>query len=285
MHEKHRIKTLCATDSPYSHIFTRDANVPLVLYYRGRIAQPEVPITGIIGSRACSSYGREVTKAAVYQALSRKEIIASGLSFGTDALAHETTLSHQGLTYAFLPCGLHRTQPVAHTALCEKIEEHGAVITPFAYGKEALPFRFIERNELLVAWCDTLLVVEARMKSPCMNTARIALSHGKRVFAVPHSLLEPRSEGTNHLLAQGAQVYLNDALLENPGMHPALDATHQEQGQKIITVLNDKPLGTGELVSLVGQETSLVMENLAAMEVADQVEYRSDGKWHWVGGP
>ena len=105
MHEKHRIKTLCATDSPYSHIFTRDANVPLVLYYRGRIAQPEVPITGIIGSRACSSYGREVTKAAVYQALSRKEIIASGLSFGTDALAHETTLSHQGLTYAFLPCG------------------------------------------------------------------------------------------------------------------------------------------------------------------------------------
>ena len=282
-HEAHQIETLCAADWHYRHIYTHDAHVPLVLYYRGRLTQPEVPIIGIIGSRSCTSYGRRVTKEAVREAVAKKEIVASGLSFGTDALAHERTLALQGITYAFLPCGLHTAQPKAHTQLMEKICENGAVISPSVYGKESLPFRFIGRNELLAAWCNTLLVVEAQIKSGSMHTARTALAKGKRVLAVPNSLLEPKSHGTNHLLSEGAHVYLNDTLLNPPIVPNPREKTIQ--GQKIITVLTEKPLGTGELVSLVGQETSLVMENLAALETTDQVEYRSDGKWHRVGGP
>jgi hypothetical protein len=60
---------------------------------------------------------------------------------------------------------------------------------------------------------------------------------------------------------------------------------NQNQVVKIITALEAHPLGTGELVASVGDESSLVMESLAAMELAEQIEYRSDGKWHRVGGP
>ena len=290
-HEEHHIETLCGADLHYRHIYAHDPKVPLVLYYRGKLAQPEIPQIGIIGSRSCSSYGRRVTREAVREAVAQGKVIASGLSFGIDALAHETTLALGGTTYAFLPCGLHAAQPAAHAQLMERIISNGAVVTPYSYGKEALPFRFIERNDLLAAWSDTLLVVEARIQSGSIRTARTAMAKGKRVFAVPNSLLEPNSHGTNHLLAEGAHVYLNDSLLATPvardilGPHDANGTAAQGQGQRILTILTEKPLGTGDLVSLVGQETPLVMESLAAMEVADQVEYRSDGRWHRVGGP
>jgi DNA processing protein len=165
----------------------------------------------------------------------------------------------------------------------ENIIAHGAVLTPYPYGKEALPFRFIQRNGILASWCDPLIVVEARLKSGSVLTARKALSKGERVLAVPNSLLEPRSGGTNQLLAEGAAAYLNDELLDNHN-GPIMQG-NQNQVVKIITALEAHPLGTGELVASVGDESSLVMESLAAMELAEQIEYRSDGKWHRVGGP
>ena len=58
-HEKQDIKTLCANDWRYTAIFQRDAQAPLVLYYRGNLAEPDVPVIGIIGSRSCTSYGRK----------------------------------------------------------------------------------------------------------------------------------------------------------------------------------------------------------------------------------
>lgn len=78
----------------------------------------------------------------------------------------------------------------------ERIAETGLVLTPYAYGREALPFRFIGRNDLLASWCSSLLVVEARTQSGSMYTAHSALAKGKRV----NSLLEPKSSGTNLLL-------------------------------------------------------------------------------------
>ena len=80
---------------------------------------------------------------------------------------------------------------IASAALMEKIADTGAVITPYAFGKEVLPFRFIGKNSVLASWCDSLLVIEARSKSGSMNTARSALQKGRRVLAVPNSLLEP----------------------------------------------------------------------------------------------
>lgn len=203
-HDAHDIETLCAANWHYRNIFAHDRRAPLVLYYRGKLAKPEVPMVGIIGTCSCTSYARKVTKAAVREAVAKGEVVASGLSFGIEALAHETTLSLRGTTYAFLPCGLNKVQPSSHEKLMERIIDHGAVISPYPHGKEALPFRFIGRNDLLAAWCDPLLVVEVRLKSGCMHTARRALAKGKRVFAAPNSLLEIKSAGTNQLLSEGA---------------------------------------------------------------------------------
>lgn len=277
--EKACIKTLDGASPCYRDIFSTDEKAPLVLYYRGRLSDSSIPVVGVVGSRACTSYGRLVTKAAVSDLVGEGSIVASGLSFGIDALAHETTLACGGITYAFLPCGLHKAQPASHADLMERIADTGAVITPYAYGREALRFRFLGRNELLASWCNTLLVVEASIKSGSMYTARSALSKAKQVLAVPNSLLESKSSGTNLLLAEGARAYINDRLVVGESTVSPCSGE-----QLVTTVLASRPLSTIELEAWVQIGNGPVMECLASMELAGKVTYLSDGKWHLVGG-
>jgi DNA processing protein len=150
--EQHSIHLLSPDHPHYKTIYEADHKAPLVLYYKGRLSPPEIPITGVIGSRASSSYGNLVTKAAVATLVEKGNIVASGLSFGIDALAHQTTLEHHGITYAFIPCGLHKAQPASHTELMEQIADTGAVITPLRLwqGSFALPFHRKERSTCLL---------------------------------------------------------------------------------------------------------------------------------------
>ena len=311
-HNKHAIHLLTPHDEHYRHIYTSDQKTPLVLYYRGKLSHPDIPIVGVVGSRSCTSYGELVTKTAVTDLVGQGNIIASGLSFGIDALAHKTTLNNQGVTYAFVPSGLHKAQPASHTALMEQIADTGAVIKAYPFGKEALPFRFIGRNSVLASWCDTVLVIEARTNSGSMNTARSALKKGKHVLAVPNSLLEPHSSGTNLLLAEGAQVYLNDRLqgcdhtplqsvIESSSFSSSSSSsslssssflsscssfcsTHHHDEEAIIKLLRSQPRTTAEIKTLVPDSTLSVMESLSNMELADKIMFRPDGRWHLVGG-
>jgi len=285
--EQYQVKILCAHDTVYNQIYHAHADSPLVLYYRGTLACSHNSILGVIGSRSCTSYGRLITKIAVEEAVDNYQIIASGLSFGIDALAHEETLAHGGITYAFLPCGLHKAQPASHAQLMERITQTGAVISPYSCGRAALPFRFIGRNHLLASWCHTLMVVEARMNSGSMDTARNALAKQKHVLSVPNSLLEPQSLGTNQLLAEGARAYITTRSLTREGPHSTQQLTQDKHLERFITKqLHNKAATTAELTAgCASGDDSTIMERLAALELAHTIEYRTDGKWHSIGGP
>src|SRR6516164_9572933 len=56
-----------------------------------------------------------------------------------------------------------------------------------------------------------VVVVEAAARSGSLITARFALEHGREVFAVPGSPLDPRARGCNDLLRHGAILTENGA--------------------------------------------------------------------------
>lgn len=54
-----------------------------------------------------------------------------------------------------------------------------------------------------------MLVIEASQKSGTLITTKFALDYNREVYAVPGSPLDPKSQGTNELLKQGANMALS----------------------------------------------------------------------------
>jgi len=99
------------------------------------------------------------------------------------------------------------------------------------------------------------------------------------VLSVPNSLLEPKSSGTNLLLAEGAKPNLDDHLMQEQPSKASIP------GEGIIAkALLARPLTTTELQSWVQVGEGDVIACLTEMELAGNVVFRSDGKWHLVGG-
>ena len=204
---KNSIKIITCSDSIYSGIFNEYMEMPIVLYYKGEIKNK----TGIaiVGSRRCSSYGKKVVvEAAEYLAKNNISVI-SGMAKGIDGYAHTACLNAGGYTIAFLGNGLDTCYPKEHISLMESIIENGAVISEYPPGVKAKAEHFPRRNFLISSFSEKILVVEASKDSGALITANIAKKQGKKVFAVPSDIYSITGEGTNHLIFNGAEIYLS----------------------------------------------------------------------------
>lgn len=167
--------------------------------------QLSAPTLGIVGSRKVSQYGRVVTE-RFSELLARREVcIVSGLALGVDAIAHRGALEVKGKTIAVMPGGLSSIYPVTNRQLAKNILASGGTLIS-EYVDDFRPRResFIQRNRIIAALSDALLVTEAAEKSGSLHTAKFALELGKPVLAVPGSINSPNNAGTNNLLKSGA---------------------------------------------------------------------------------
>ncbi len=182
------------------------ASVPKQLYVLGDL-EPlrHTKSVGIVGSRAVTPYGQQVTTRLAGEIAQRGLAVVSGLALGVDGLAHRAALDAGGYTVAVLANGLDSIQPAANRNLAiEILEKGGAIISEYPEGTAAFKQNFVARNRLVSGLSDGVLITEASEKSGSLHTANFALEQGKVVMAVPGNITSGNSAGTNNLIKTGA---------------------------------------------------------------------------------
>ena len=190
--------------------------MPAGLYVIGKFPDPERPSVAIVGARNCSHYGyQESFRFGKALAAAGVQII-SGMARGCDAAGHAGALEGGGATFAVLGCGADICYPPSNHDLYIQIPQcGGGILSEYEPGTPALGWHFPIRNRIISGLADIILVAEARKKSGSLITVEYALEQGKSVYAIPGRNRDPFSEGSNHLIAQGAGIAASpDLLLE-----------------------------------------------------------------------
>ena len=163
----------------------------------------------IVGSRNASAAGLAFTARMSAELGAQDFVIVSGLARGIDAAAHRAALRNG--TIAVLAGGLDRIYPAEHEGLAQEIAQNGVLVSEMPLGWEARGRDFPRRNRIVSGLSLGTIVIEAARRSGSLITARFAAEQGREVFAVPGSPLDPRAEGANDLLRQGATLCTSSA--------------------------------------------------------------------------
>jgi DNA processing protein len=176
---------------------------PVALWVRGTLP-PAGPSIAMVGSRQPSYVGRTRTRNWARELTAAGVRILSGLARGIDGAAHEGALE-AGPTWGVMGSGLDHPYPLEHRGLMDRmVAAGGGVITPFPPQAAPQKWHFPRRNLLLAAWTQGVLVMESRVRSGSLVTARLALDLGRELWVVPGSPEDPLAEGPNELLRQCA---------------------------------------------------------------------------------
>jgi len=203
--QKQKINFILSSENKYPYLLKEIPYPPLSLYIKGKIPE-KMPCIAVIGTRKMSAYGKLVTKKLVKELVDYNFVIVSGLAEGVDTIAHQTALKNKGKTIAVLGSGLNKIFPYNNRKLAQEITKHGALITEYPLESPPLKHYFPWRNRIISGLCSAIIVIEAPERSGALITARFALEQNREVFAIPGSIFNKNSIGTNNLIKQGAKL-------------------------------------------------------------------------------
>lgn len=253
---------------------------PTTLYLQGNLPNPEFySYLAVVGSRKHSRYGQEVCTELLMGLSGQPVVIVSGLALGIDTLAHETALKANLKTIAIPGSGLSRRvlYPSANRRLADRIlEQGGALLSESEPDERATVWSFPKRNRLMAGLAQAVLIIEATERSGTLITARLALDYNRDVLAVPGSIFNPGSIGTNKLIHQGATPITNsEDILEAlhleadiaPSKQTELFADLSPEEKKIVDLLQVESLERDELLVKSGLTTSTGNSILMILEI------------------
>lgn len=258
-------------------------NPPYALFYRGNCPHSTQRSIGVVGARNCTHYGRTVAE-QIGKGLALAGVrVISGMAAGIDGAAQRGALLGQGGTCAVLGCGVDICYPAGNRKLYEQLAKEGCIVSEYPPHTQPLALNFPQRNRIISGLSDGVLVVEAREKSGSLITADFALEQGKEIYAVPGRISDLSSRGTNHLIRQGAGIFLNmeDFLKE---MHIFTKTEENSSTKKKIVLENSErlvyscldltPRNLEELLSETGLSLGVLMkvlETLREMGIVSEV--------------
>ena len=270
-------------------------DAPPLIAVRGRLSVMARPLVAIVGSRNASAAGVKFAQGLARGLGQAGYAVVSGLARGIDAAAHRASLDTG--TIAVLAGGHERIYPAEHEELLETILPEGAAVSEMPLAWEPRARDFPRRNRLISGLSVGVVIVEAARRSGSLITARLAGEQGREVFAVPGSPLDPRAEGTNGLLTQGATLVTEAAdviaVLEPilgrgieppPAQEPERDGLGapdhepaEDERSRIVALLGPAPTSIDDLVRLSQTSPAIVRTVLLELEIAGRLERHGGG--------
>lgn len=182
---------------------------PPIIFWRGQEPSnlSKYNCIAIVGSRRADPEGIELAKYFASRLVNLGLPVVSGLALGIDAAAHTGALNSRFCcpTVAVLGSGLNNIYPSKHLELAAEIlGKGGTLISQFDPDTPPYPANFLNRNRIIAGLSKAVIVLQATLKSGSLVTARNALDQGKDVLVVPGDIYNPRFEGSNKLIQQGA---------------------------------------------------------------------------------
>ena len=189
-------------DADYPDMLAAVDPPPPLLWALGDVSLMARPCIAVVGARIASAGGQRIARGLSQQLGEAGHVVVSGLARGIDAAAHAGALPTG--TVAVLGGGVDDVYPPDNADLYAQIVDRGCVVSESRIGARAQAKDFPRRNRIISGLSRGVIVIEAELKSGSLITARLAGEQGRDVFAVPGSPLDPRSQGPNELLRQGA---------------------------------------------------------------------------------
>jgi len=291
---RHGVTYVALGEADYPHRLPMIDDPPPLIAVRGRLEIFANPMIAIVGSRNASGAGAKFAGVIAHDLAQAGFVVVSGLARGIDAAAHRASL--RSGTVAVLAGGHGAVYPPEHAGLIEDLLDQGAALTEMPFDWQPRARDFPRRNRLISGLSMGVVIVEAARRSGSLITARMALEQGREVFAVPGSPLDPRAEGTNGLLKQGAILVTEaaDVLavlqpimgrgIEPLAKEPDADLPQSagepdpDDRKRIIALLGPTPVDIDDLIRLSGARPAAVRMVLLELEIVGRLERHAGGR-------
>lgn len=284
-------RMITCENEAYPRLLKEIFDPPILLWVKGDLDVLNTSGIAVIGTRRASRYGLKVAEHFTKALVERGITIVSGLAFGIDALAHQTTIDAGGKTIAVLGSGIDNIYPRKHTRMAREIAEGGgAVISEFPPGTNPDAGNFPVRNRIVSGLSLGTLVVESGIKGGSMITARSALDQNREVFAIPHPLWNGNGEGCNIIIKRGwgklvqtVEDVLSEVAVPQKVSAVATPATSKkwkkleldELSVSICEILEESPRHIDVLSEELGEPSHLLLSKLLELEMQDCIQQKA----------
>lgn len=284
--EKINGRFLWRAEADYPQALLNISDAPPCFSLLGNLEILSKTLIAIVGTREASIAGKNLAK-TIAEGLGEVGLpVISGFARGIDTAAHNGALKTG--TVAVLAGGVDNIYPPENKSLYEKVIHSGAIISEQPLGLRPTSQHFPRRNRIISGLARMTVVVEAKLRSGSLITARMALEQGREVCAVPGFPGDVRASGGNFLIKQGAGLIENteDILAQLPAhlwqknFHnsvkvfsvPSPENDNKTEQNKIWQALGSAPTNIDQLVYESGIEIQKIQEILLELEFAGKIE-------------
>ncbi len=288
--EKLGARYLCLGQGLYPRLLAEQEDAPPLLIARGLLNLLDRPAVAIVGARNASAAACRFARGLAHDLGQNGMVVVSGLARGIDSAAHDGAFDSG--TIGIVAGGIDIFYPPENEARQRDMFERGLVLGEMPPGTEPRARHFPNRNRIIAGIAAGTVVVEAAPRSGSLITARLAAEAGREVMAVPGSPLDPRAQGCNQLIRDGATLVQNAAdvaevLAPMPARvrsepAPFTAAAPQEPdpslAARVEELLGPSAVPVDEIIRLSGGAPGAVQMALLELDLAGRLERHAGGK-------